>query len=92
MRIQLVAYKYRIANLNRLVLNTSCLVFAFEATMRAMSKAQQEKFGMALAIVGVTGLVVLFASANPHCDRGCRTNLQHLFEHVLDDVVEGLLA
>src|SRR5712691_8301223 len=58
---------------------------------RVMSK-QQDKIGTALAIVGVTGLAVVIASADPQCDRGCKNNLQHLFEHVLGDVIKGLLA
>ncbi len=56
-----------------------------------MSK-RQDKIGTALAIVGVTGLAVAMASADPQCDRGCKNNLQHLFEHVLGDVIKGLLA
>ena len=56
-----------------------------------MSK-QQEKIGTALAIVGATGLAVAIAAADPQCDRGCRNNLQHLFEHVLGDAIKGLLA
>ena len=57
-----------------------------------MSKRQQEQIGTALAIVGVTGLAVAIAAANPQCDRGCQSNLQHIFEHVLGDVIKGLLA
>lgn len=57
-----------------------------------MSRKQQEKIVTGLAIVAVAGLAVAIASANPNCDRGCRNNLEHLFDHVLGDVIKGLLA
>lgn len=50
------------------------------------------KIGMAVAVVGVAALFIQIAAADPHCDRGCQSNLQHLFQHVLDDAVGGLLA
>lgn len=56
-----------------------------------MSK-QQQKIATAVAVVAITGLVVVIAKRDPHCDRGCQNNLQHLFEHVLGDAVQSLLA
>lgn len=53
---------------------------------------QEQKIVTALAILGAAGFVLAVAAANPHCDRGCENNLQHILKHVLGDVVEGLLA
>lgn len=30
--------------------------------------------------------------SNPRCDRGCQTQLEHLQEHVVDDLIRGFLA
>jgi len=38
----------------------------------------------------VLGLKIL--SSQPNCDRGCKTVLEHLTEHVLQDMLTRLLA
>lgn len=57
-----------------------------------MNGRQQSKIATGVGIVVVAGIVCAIAVANPNCDRGCQNNLEHLFTHVLDDVIKGLLA
>jgi len=45
-----------------------------------------------LLLIGA-GTVVVFQilAAQPNCNRGCKTMLEHLTQHVLDDVLSRLL-
>jgi hypothetical protein len=46
-----------------------------------------------LVIGSITALVFLqWLRSNPRCDRGCQTQLQHLQEHVADNLIRGFLA
>ena len=38
----------------------------------------------------VIGLQIL--AAQPNCDRGCKSNLEHLTQHVIGDVLTKLLS
>jgi len=46
-----------------------------------------------LILFGV-GVVVLakILESQPNCNRGCKTVLEHITNHVLTDVVSGLLS
>ena len=56
-----------------------------------MNRKQQANLVTGLAIVAIAGLVVAWAKSDPKCNRGCQDNLDHFFNHVLDDVITGSL-
>ncbi len=42
---------------------------------------------------GIGGILLIgWLQSNPNCDRGCRTQLQHLKDHVLEDIVKIILS
>jgi hypothetical protein len=57
-----------------------------------MARSKESDLGTVL-LVG-TGVVVglQMLSAQPNCDRGCKTVLEHLTEHVLQDMLAKLLG
>ena len=54
--------------------------------------ARKSDLGTALLVA--TGIVVglQILASQPNCDRGCKTVLEHLTEHVLQDMLTKLLA
>jgi hypothetical protein len=43
-----------------------------------------------LAGIGVATIVAInWLESNPNCDKGCRTQLEHLKEHVLADLLRA---
>jgi len=46
----------------------------------------------ALAVVGAaTVAMVNWLESSPNCDKGCRTQLEHLKEHILEDLLRAAL-
>jgi hypothetical protein len=45
------------------------------------------------AAVGVGGIVLIaWLQSRPNCDKGCRTQLEHLKEHLVVDLINLVLA
>ena len=45
------------------------------------------------SVLGVSGiLLICWLQSNPNCDKGCRTQLEHLKEHLAVDLIKLLLA
>lgn len=60
---------------------------------RSMSVNRKERRVLQLAIGGVAAIAFLqWLRSDPHCNRGCQTQLQHLQEHVVDNLIRGFLA
>jgi hypothetical protein len=46
-----------------------------------------------VVLVGAGAVVLIqILAANPNCDRGCKSNLEHLTAHIVGDVFTRLLA
>ncbi len=56
-----------------------------------MSRSDQQVFRL---VVGSVAVLVLLGwlRSNPRCDRGCQTQLQHLQEHIAENLIRGFLA
>jgi hypothetical protein len=48
--------------------------------------------GNALLVGGLVIVGIQVLAAQPNCGRGCKTVLEHLTEHVLQDMITKLLA
>jgi hypothetical protein len=56
-----------------------------------MSKSDKQVLGfVAVSLTAV--LLISWLESSPNCDRGCRTQLEHLKEHVLSDLFNVALA
>lgn len=45
------------------------------------------------AVVGVGGILLIsWLQSSPKCDRGCRTQLEHLKDHLMVDLLNLVLA
>jgi len=56
-----------------------------------MSKSEKALTSLAaLAVLGVATIVVLnWLESSPNCNKGCRTQLEHLKDHVLEDLLQA---
>lgn len=46
-----------------------------------------------VAAVSVGGILLVgWLQSNPNCDRGCRTQLEHLKDHLMVDLLKVVLA
>lgn len=60
---------------------------------RSISLNLRDKGFLQLAIGSIAALAFLqWLRSDPRCDRGCQTQLQHLQEHVVDNLIRGFLA
>lgn len=56
-----------------------------------MSKSSKN-IAVPAAIVGVGGILLIsWLQSSPKCDKGCRTQLEHLKDHLMVDLVRFLL-
>jgi hypothetical protein len=56
-----------------------------------MSSSDKQMFRLVVGSIAVIGFLGWLRS-NPRCDRGCQTQLEHLQEHVAEDLIRSFLA